>query len=76
MRKRLRSERIRMRLTQTEVAEYIGITQASYSTIECGVRSGRAWIWEKLERLFRVDRRLLRENSEDNNGIRSVGRNA
>lgn len=76
MRKRLRSERIRMRLSQAEMAEYLGITQPSYSMVERGVRAGRKDLWEDLERLFRVNRWLLKENSEDNNGIRSVGRNA
>ena len=74
MRKRLKAERIRMRLTQAEMAEYLGITQASYSTIECGIRSDRAWIWEKLERLTRIDKEKLKENGRDSNGVRSVGR--
>ena len=76
MRKRLRSERIRMRLSQAEMAEYLGITQPAYSMVESGTRAGRKDLWEDLERLFRVDQKVLKENSEDNNGIRSVGRNA
>lgn len=76
MRKRLRAERIRMRLTQTDMAEYLQITQASYSTIERGQRRGREWVWEKLEQLFKTPRDELKENggTEEKETIRSVGK--
>lgn len=77
MRKRLRAERIRMRLTQTDMAKYLGISQASYSTLESGRRSGKEWVWSKLARLFKAEPEALKENSGDEKEtIRSVGKYA
>lgn len=61
MRKNLQEARKAKGMTQKQVAEYLGITEQYYQTIEYGNRVGRIEMWDKLEDLFNVHQRVLRE---------------
>ena len=52
-------------MTQRQVAEYLGISENAYQNIEYGKRIGRIETWDRLEDLFGVHQRLLREISPD-----------
>ena len=43
-----------LRLTQTEMANKIGCSRATYSSIECGARNGRVTFWNNLQRAFDI----------------------
>lgn len=62
MRNKLREARERQRMTQKEVAEYLGVSERMYKFIEYGERTGNISIWDALEDLFNVHQRSLREN--------------
>ena len=49
-------------MTQKQVAERIDITERHYKAIEYGERLGSIDVWDKLEDLFHVNQRILREN--------------
>ena len=51
-------------MTQQQVADYLGITLVAYGRIESGMRIGRIETWDKLEDLFGIHQRVLRENGE------------
>lgn len=55
MRKNLKLFRVEHDLNQSEMAEKIGCTRASYSAIENGKREGRKTFWNKLQAAFCVD---------------------
>lgn len=61
MRENLRHARLDKKMTQKQVAEYLGITLTAYQYIECGKRIGRVELWDMLEDLFNVHQRVLRE---------------
>ena len=61
MRENLRNARKAAGLTQKQVAEYLGITEQYYQAIEYRKRIGRIEMWDKLEDLFNVHQRVLRE---------------
>ena len=61
MRERLKKARQDAGLTQKQVAEYLGISEISYQQIERGVRLGKISTWDKLEDLFKIHQRKLRE---------------
>lgn len=63
MRENLKNARKEARLTQKAVAEYLGIAEQYYQAIEYGKRLGAIEIWDKLEDLFSVHQRKLREIS-------------
>lgn len=63
MRENLRKARKEKGLTQKQVAEAVGISQIGYQQIERGVRVGKIETWDKLEDLFCIPQRVLRENS-------------
>ena len=63
MRENLRQARKAAGLTQEQVAEHLGITVLGYKRIEYGQRTGRVETWDKLEDLFGIHQRVLRENS-------------
>lgn len=65
MRKNLKEARQRAGMTQKNVAEYLGITERAYQKIENGTRIGKIESWDKLEDLFGIHQRLLREMSSD-----------
>lgn len=61
MRENLKKARQDAGLTQKQVAEYLGITENAYQQIEYGLRIGKIESWDKLEDLFNVHQRILRE---------------
>lgn len=61
MRKNLKEARQKAGLTQQEVAEKLGITVRMYQRIESGNALGKITHWDKLEDLFNVPQRRLRE---------------
>lgn len=68
MRDNLRKCRNEKGMSQKEVAKYLGISERGYKFIEYGERTGNFEIWDKLEDLFSVHQRILRQCSdqEDN----------
>lgn len=61
MRDNLRKARKEKGMTQAQVAEYLGITPLAYKRIEYGQRIGKLETWDKLEDLFGIHQRTLRE---------------
>lgn len=49
-------------MTQQDIADKLEITLVYYQKIEAGDRTGSFEIWDKLEDLFNVHQRKLREN--------------
>ena len=69
MRENLRRARKEKGLTQQQVAEYLGIIEQHYQRIEYGTTVGKVELWDKLEDLFNIHQRVLREihpDKEDN----------
>lgn len=62
MRENLRAARKAAGLTQQQLADELGITVFAYKRIEYGQRIGRIETWDKLEDLFGIHQRKLREN--------------
>ena len=65
MREHLRQARLDKGMTQKQVAEYLGITEHHYQRIEYGTTIGKIDIWDKLEDLFSIHQRVLREIHAD-----------
>ncbi|MCX4299174.1 MAG: helix-turn-helix transcriptional regulator [Lachnospiraceae bacterium] len=65
MRKNLKEARQKAGMTQKQVAEYLGITEQHYQRIEYGTTMGKIALWDKLEDLFNVHQRVLREIHHD-----------
>lgn len=63
MRENLRAARKAKGLTQQQVAEAVGLSLIGYQQIERGVRIGKIETWDKLEDMFGIHQRALRENS-------------
>ena len=42
------------RLSQNEIAEIIGCSRATYSSIETGARNGTMTFWRKLQTAFNI----------------------
>ena len=63
MRKNLKEARQRAGMTQKEVAEKLEISEIGYQQIERGIRIGKIELWDKLEDLFKIHQRKLRENA-------------
>lgn len=61
MRENLKKAREAAKMTQQQVADYIGISLVYYQKIEQGSRTGDYWIWDILEDLFNLHQRKLRE---------------
>lgn len=61
MRKYLKKARNDKGMTQQEVADYLKINLRYYQKIEEGSRTGNFEIWDKLEDLFAIHQRKLRE---------------
>lgn len=64
MRQNLMNERKKNNLTQREVAKILYISVTHYQNIEYGTRQGSIQIWDKLEDLFKIPQRQLRENTD------------
>ena len=65
MRENLRRARKEKGLTQQQVAEYLGIIEQHYQRIEYGTTVGKVELWDKLEDLFNIHQRVLREIHPD-----------
>lgn len=65
MRNELKKARQDAGMTQKNIAEYLGITEKAYQNIEYGKRIGKIETWDKLEDLFGIHQRILREKSAD-----------
>lgn len=68
MRENLKHARKEKGLTQQQVADQLGIGLRYYKQIEYGERLGSVDIWDRLEDLFSVHQRILREISENHHG--------
>lgn len=62
MRENLRKARKEAGLTQQAVADKLGITVLAYKRIEYGQRIGKIETWDKLEDMFGIHQRILRED--------------
>ena len=62
MRKKLQEERTKRKLTQQQMAAYLGISERAYQRIESADTLGKIEHWDKLEDFFNVSQRQLREN--------------
>lgn len=62
-RERLKKARKDAGMTQKQVAEYLGISEIGYRQIENGTRIGKIANWDRLEDLFKIHQRKLRELS-------------
>ena len=60
-REKLRKARKAAGMTQQAVADKLGIECRYYKSIESGERLGGIGMWDKLEDLFGVNQRVLRE---------------
>lgn len=70
MREKLRNARRQNQLKQEEVANKLHITTRQYQRIEKGTTVGRVEMWDKLEDLFQISQRQLRENTKRPDTIR------
>lgn len=61
MRKILKEARMAAGMTQQKVADQVGISHTYYAKIEAGERTGDFYIWDKLEDIFGIHQRKLRE---------------
>lgn len=61
MRKNLKEARQKAGMTQKDVAKYLGIAENHYQKIEYGTVIGTIQQWDKLEDLFKIHQRKLRE---------------
>lgn len=52
------------KLTQKELANILNVSERHYQNIEYGIRKGSFDIWDKLEDLFQIPQRQLRENQQ------------
>ena len=65
MRKNLKEASQREGLTQKNVAEYMHVTEIHYKFMESGQATGNVEVWDRLEDLFKIHQRVLRENHPD-----------
>lgn len=65
MRRKLKEARQAAGMTQQEVADKLNIGLRYYKMIEAGRTVGRVELWDKLEDLFNIHQRKLREISEN-----------
>ena len=63
MSKILKNARVNKGFTQKQLAERLGIGTRMYQYLEAGDFNGSIKIWDKLEDLFKVPQRQLRENT-------------
>ena len=65
-RENLKAARKAKGLTQQQMAEKLGITERHYRNIETGAVIGSIELWDKMEDMFNVHQRILREKAADN----------
>ncbi len=72
MRNNLKKARKSKKLKQVEVAKYLNISLVQYQRIEYGMRNTTTDNWDKLEDLFGIPQRKLRENTKkpDSNQVK------
>ena len=63
MRNNLKAARKARGMTQQDMADYLGISLPHYKNIESGERTGSVELWDKMEDLFSIHQRVLREIS-------------
>ncbi len=64
MREILKNARVNKGFTQKQLAERLGIGTRMYQYLEAGDFNGSIKIWDKLEDLFKIPQRQLRENTD------------
>ena len=64
----LKNARQQAGMTQKLAAAYLEISERYYKQIEAGQRTGDFELWDKLEDLFSVHQRKLREISDIHHG--------
>ena len=57
-------------MTQQQVADQLEISLRYYQNIEAGDRTGDFALWDKLEDVFNIHQRILREISENDHGTK------
>lgn len=62
MRENLQAARKSTGMTQKQVADYLGVSIRHYKFMEAGQTTGNVELWDKLEDLFTIHQRILREN--------------
>ena len=62
MRNNLKEARRKAGMTQKDVAEYLHVSERHYKFMESGHTTGNVELWDKLEDLFNIHQRVLREN--------------
>ena len=67
MRPNLKQARLDKGMTQQQVADHLGITLRNYQKLEAGELLGRIAHWDKLEDLFAIHQRVLREKDQEAN---------
>ena len=65
MRPNLKKARQNAGMTQQQVADYLIVCLRQYQRIESGTSHGTFEMWDKLEDLFNVHQRVLRETSSN-----------
>ena len=63
MREKLKKARKNAGLTQQQLAKELGISEIGYRKIEAGDRLGSFEVWDRLEDIFKIHQRILREIS-------------
>lgn len=66
MRTLLKNSRLKNQLTQKELAKQLNISEKHYQAIELGIQQGSIVIWDKLEDIFNIPQRQLREIDTSN----------
>ncbi|MEE0681415.1 MAG: helix-turn-helix transcriptional regulator [Christensenellales bacterium] len=65
MRTNLINERKKKKLTQTEIAKILGITDRQYARLEAGTSNGSIKVWQSLKDLFQKSIDYLLEQAVD-----------
>lgn len=65
MRVKLKEARQQAGLTQQDMADQLQISLRHYKFIESGHTVGNVELWDKMEDLFNIHQRILRENHHD-----------
>lgn len=70
MRKNLKEARQKAGMTQKQVAEYLNVCERHFKYIEAGNIVGNVGLWDRLEDLFKIHQRKLREIATIHPGTR------
>ncbi len=68
MRWNLKEARLKISMTQQQMADRLKISLRYYQNIEAGSRTGDFCIWDALEDITGIHQRILREISENRPG--------